>query len=100
MSWQIAACVHVAMFMAFVVLAGYANHQLMKRIEDGEIAMKLVSTTTMIKRLEGLLGTRDLTAWEQDFVRKLAELAQAGQVTQLTGAQVDKLDELHGRHFA
>ncbi|WP_454752193.1 hypothetical protein [Cupriavidus necator] len=72
----------------------------MKRIKDGEIAMKLVSTTTMIKRLEGLLNTRDLTSWEQDFVRKLAELAQAGQVTQLTGAQVDKLDELHGRHFA
>ncbi|AQV94793.1 hypothetical protein BJN34_12970 [Cupriavidus necator] len=60
----------------------------------------LVSTTIMIKRLEGLLGTRDLSTWEQDFVRKLAELAQAGQVTQLTGAQVDKLDELHGRHFA
>lgn len=62
--------------------------------------MKLVSTTTMIKRLEGLLGTRDLSEWEQGFVRKLVESSQAGQVTQLTGAQVDKLDELYGRHFA
>ncbi|RWA55304.1 hypothetical protein AU476_07285 [Cupriavidus sp. UYMSc13B] len=61
--------------------------------------MKLVSTTTMIKRLESLLGTRDLSEWEQGFVRKLAEQAAAGQVTGLTGAQVDKLDELHGRHF-
>lgn len=62
--------------------------------------MKLVSTTTMIQRLQGLLGTRDLTEWEQEFVRKLAAEAEAGRATQLTGAQVDMLDRLHGRHFA
>lgn len=59
----------------------------------------IVSTTTMINRLRGLLGTTDLTQWEQDFVRKLAEVSDAGEVTKLSGAQVDKLDELHGRHF-
>ncbi|MBB2918293.1 hypothetical protein [Cupriavidus alkaliphilus] len=53
----------------------------------------------MINRLRGLLGTTDLTQWEQDFVRKLAEVSDAGEVTKLSGAQVDKLDELHGRHF-
>lgn len=83
-----------------VTLGVYSNYRFIKRIAEGGPAMKLVSTTTMIKRLEGLLGTRDLSAWEQDFVRKLVEQTRAGQVTQLTGAQVDKLDELHGRHFA
>jgi len=60
----------------------------------------MVSTSTMVRRLEGLMGTNDLTAWEQDFVRKLAEVVRTGNVTQLTGPQVEKLDELHGRHFA
>ena len=87
-------------FIGIVALGAYANYRFIKRIVEGEPAMKLVSTTTMIKRLEGLLGTRDLSAWEQDFIRKLAEQARGGQVTQLTSAQVDKLDELHGRHFA
>lgn len=59
----------------------------------------MISTATMIQRLEGMLDTKDLTEWEHDFVRKLASLMRAGEVTQLTGAQVDKLDELHERHF-
>lgn len=60
----------------------------------------MVSTTKMIQRLEGLLGTKDLTEWEQGFVRSLASRMHAGEVTRLTGDQVDKLDELHGKHFA
>ncbi|TSP10647.1 hypothetical protein [Cupriavidus campinensis] len=59
----------------------------------------MVSTSTMIKRLEGMLDTKDLTTWEQEFVHKLADVMRAGEVTQLTGAQVEKLDELHERHF-
>lgn len=60
----------------------------------------MVSTTKMIQRLEGLLGTKDLTEWEQGFVRSLATRMHTGEVTRLTGDQVDKLDELHGKHFA
>ncbi|WP_454734269.1 hypothetical protein [Cupriavidus pauculus] len=60
----------------------------------------MVSTTKMIQRLEGLLGTKDLTQWEQGFVRSLATRMHAGEVTKLTGDQVEKLDELHGKHFA
>lgn len=60
----------------------------------------MVSTTVMIQRLEGLLGTKDLNAWETSFVRSLAQRMHAGEVTKLSGDQVDKLDELHGRHFS
>ncbi|WP_232346235.1 hypothetical protein [Cupriavidus sp. USMAA2-4] len=60
----------------------------------------MVSTTTMIQRLEGLLGTDDLNTSEQSFVRSLATRMHAGEVTKLSGDQVEKLDELHGRHFA
>lgn len=60
----------------------------------------MVSATQMICKLEALLGTADLSAWEQSFVRNLAARMHAGQVTKLSGEQVEKLGELHGRHFA
>ena len=88
-----------AMFLA-IAWGAYINHRWMQRFAQRSLDVKLVSTTTMIQRLQGLLGTSDLTAWEQDFVRKLAAEANAGRATDLTGAQVEKLDELHGRHFA
>ena len=60
----------------------------------------MTSTTTMIRRLEGMLGTKDLSDWEQGFVETLVERLEAGQVTQLTERQVEILERLHGKHFA
>ena len=60
----------------------------------------MTSTTTMIRRLEGMLGTRDLSDWEQGFVETLVAKLEAGQVTQLTERQVETLERLHGKHFA
>ncbi|MCA8017776.1 hypothetical protein [Burkholderia metallica] len=62
--------------------------------------MKHVSTATMIERLTGLLDTHDLTEWEQEFVRKLDTIRQSGRVTDLSDKQVERLDELHNKHFA
>ncbi|MGF6697652.1 hypothetical protein OKW38_002264 [Paraburkholderia sp. MM5496-R1] len=62
--------------------------------------MRHVSTTEMIQRLSGLLGTNDLTEWEQGFVRQLDAIRSAGRVTSLTDKQVERLDELHAKHFA
>ncbi|MBB5443258.1 MULTISPECIES: hypothetical protein [unclassified Paraburkholderia] len=62
--------------------------------------MKHVSTATMIERLSGLLGTNDLTDWEQGFVRQLDAIRSAGRVTSLSDKQVERLDELHAKHFA
>lgn len=39
----------------------------------------MVSTTVMIQRLEGLLGTKDLNARETSFVRSLATRMHAGE---------------------
>lgn len=60
----------------------------------------MTSTTTMIRRLEGMLGTKDLSEWERGFVETLVERLEAGQVTQLTERQVETLERLHGKHFA
>lgn len=61
--------------------------------------MRHVSTTEMIKRLCGLLDTNDLSEWQQGFVRQLDAIRSAGKVTSLTDKQVDRLDELHAKHF-
>ena len=60
----------------------------------------MLSTTTMLDRVRGLLGTKDLSPWEHDFVRSLADRADAGQITQLSGRQVEALQRLHDKHFA
>lgn len=59
-----------------------------------------LSTTTMITRLEGMLGTRDLNERETEFVEKLVTMRNAGQVTRLSDGQLSYLTGLHGRHFA
>jgi hypothetical protein len=62
--------------------------------------MRHASTKEMITKLAGMLGTHDLSGWEQDFVRTLQRRVEAGEVTALTSHQVDKLDELHHKHFS
>lgn len=59
-----------------------------------------LSTTTMIRRLEGLLGTKDLSDREAEFVEKLVATSDAGQATQLSEKQVAWLSDLHRKHFA
>jgi len=60
----------------------------------------MVSTSVMIQRLEGCLGTGDLSDWEEKFVRSLTEQLAAGEVTRLSAKQVDTLERLHDKHFA
>lgn len=59
----------------------------------------LISTTTMIRRLQGCLGTGDLSQWEERFVRKLTAQTEAGQITLLTERQIETLEQLHAKHF-
>ncbi|GJH31405.1 hypothetical protein CBA19CS91_01630 [Paraburkholderia hospita] len=58
------------------------------------------STAQMVERLSGLLGTNDLSDWEQGFVTNLQRAVADGNVTQLTEKQIESLDQLHARHFA
>jgi NADPH-dependent curcumin reductase CurA len=54
----------------------------------------------MIKRLEGLLGTNDLSDREHEFVEKLSDTLHAGHVTLLSEKQLGWLQDLHRKHFA
>lgn len=60
----------------------------------------MISTSQMILKLEGCLGTGDLTAWEEEFVANLVERLQAGEITRLSAKQADTLERLHDKHFA
>jgi len=61
----------------------------------------MTSIGTMIKRISGLHGTRDLTAWENSFVGKIVEQTRNGdQTASLFPNQVEKIEEIHDKHFA
>lgn len=57
------------------------------------------STETMVLKLEGLLDTRDLSAWEQAFVLGMKHRRIQRSLTRLTGNQVERLKELYDKHF-
>lgn len=55
----------------------------------------------MVKRLEGCLGTNDLTEWEESFVRSILEKTRHGDDTRpLTERQVTCLEKIFKKHFA
>ena len=60
----------------------------------------MLSTSQMIDRLAGMVGTKDLSDWETRFVQSLIDRKNSGQVTSLTERQLEVLERLHGKHFA
>lgn len=60
----------------------------------------MLSTTQMIRRLEGMVGSADLNDWETGFVTTLVLQLERGSVTKLTEKQLDNLQRLHDKHFA
>lgn len=61
---------------------------------------EMISTATMINRLEGMLGTKDLSEWEETFVQSMVRARDAGSVTRLSERQIESLERLHNKHFA
>jgi hypothetical protein len=62
--------------------------------------MRHYSTAMMLERLSGLLGTKDLTEWEANFVQSLNIQIAERNASSLSERQVERLDELHSKHFA
>lgn len=61
------------------------------------------SLAQKLAQIKGLLGTRDLTAWEHQFVEDICERTRNGNTfaTQdLTVKQVEAIDRIYGKHFA
>jgi hypothetical protein len=49
----------------------------------------MASLNTMVKRCSGLVGTKDVSEWESDFLESLAEKTNGGDnTTSLTEKQI------------
>lgn len=64
--------------------------------------MRTISVGTMIEQLQGLLGTGDLSEWENDFVTSVHAryLWVNKNMQQLSGKQVEVVERIWGKHFA
>lgn len=60
-----------------------------------------VSIGTMIKKLEGLIGTKDVSEWEDNFIDSILQQTDSGKKTShLSEKQVAVIEKLHTKHFA
>jgi hypothetical protein len=61
----------------------------------------VTSTNVMLKKCAGLVGTKDVTEWESDFLASILDRSQDGDRPDLlTEKQVDVLERIHSKHFA
>lgn len=59
------------------------------------------SVGQQIKQLEGLLGTSAVNDWETGFIESMVNNTDHGnRTTHLTENQVEKVDQIYGKHFA
>lgn len=60
----------------------------------------MASLNTMVKRCAGLVDTKDVSAWESDFLRSILEKTQQGDnTTSLTEKQIEVLERIHSKNF-
>lgn len=61
----------------------------------------MTSLNTMVKRCAGLVGTKDVSDWESNFLQSIVERTKSGDnTTSLTEKQIDVLERIFNKHFA
>lgn len=61
----------------------------------------MTSIGTMIKRIAGLQGTRDINEWEDGFIGSILDKTEGGkETTGLSGPTVEIIERIHNKHFA
>lgn len=59
------------------------------------------SVGAKVKQLAGLLGTRDVTEWEDGFIQSIVARTNEGEDTsRLSGPQLDTIERMWSKHFA
>lgn len=63
--------------------------------------MSTVSLGTMLRQMSGMADTKDLSQWENRFLKNVLERTGEGARTSiLTADQAEKVEEIWNRHFA
>jgi len=58
------------------------------------------SLGAMVLQLAGMVGTKDLSKWETDFVCSVGRRTADGEHTGcLSERQIDRIEELYRKHF-
>ncbi len=58
------------------------------------------STNVMVKKCAGLVDTRDVTDWENNFLKSvIARSEQGDRPDRLSEAQVETLEGIYEKHF-
>lgn len=61
----------------------------------------MASLNTMVRRCAGLIDTKDVSDWENQFLKSIVEKTRGGDnTTSLTEKQVDVLERIFNKHFA
>jgi hypothetical protein len=59
------------------------------------------SLAQMIKQCSGLIGTKDATDWESDFLRSVVDRSGNGEYTpRITEKQAEVIERIYKKHFA
>jgi hypothetical protein len=53
-----------------------------------------------LEQLSGMLGTRDLSEWEEGFVSNVCQRCADGDTKHLTEKQVEVVERIYAKHFA
>ena len=61
----------------------------------------MASLNNMVKRCAGLIGTKDVSDWEDEFLQSVHRQTKEGDnTTSLTEKQIDVLERIHDKHFS
>ena len=63
--------------------------------------MRAVSIATMIEQLSGLVGTVDITDWQEGFVKSIVKCIGEKKDTRcLSTKQIETIDRIWRKHFS
>jgi len=64
------------------------------------VAERTVSIGTMIRQLAGMVDTKDLSDWENRFLKNIvARSGDGARTSSLSEDQVEKIEEIWSKHF-
>lgn len=61
----------------------------------------MTSVNEMVRRIEGLINTRHVSDWENQFIQSVVRKSTGGKDTsRLSDKQLAVIERIHGQHFA
>lgn len=58
------------------------------------------SIMVKLVKLSGLIDTKDVTDWENEFLKNVSAKVEGSDTMMLTGKQVEVLERIYSKHFA